>query len=225
MESKDKFIILILIGFLLYFITSVYTCNYYKDKEEVSRLKLRDTIGNFTKVKSKLMDTIYKQDQLITEFDKAKESGVLTKKEIAFLKEQNLKKDATILKLKSEINIPEQIIKYDTIIETKSLDASLYMKIPITFSENDKWFKINGVIGKEGVSFRELSIISEPTITIGIEQKNIFSKKIPKVIYTDANPYVDVTKMDNVVLKKQKKWWQRDITKIGIGILIGGALL
>jgi hypothetical protein len=37
----------------------------------------------------------------------------------------------------------------------------------------------------------------------------------------NENPYVNVTGLDNIVIKKKKKVWQNPLVQIGVGVVLG----
>ena len=53
---------------------------------------------------------------------------------------------------------------------------------------------------------------------------NIFGKLTPVVAYQDANPYVQITSMQNLVFQPEKKWYQRKGLYFATGLIAGAYL-
>ena len=95
--------------------------------------------------------------------------------------------------------------------------------IPKKFSLKDKWYSIDGKVLRDGLLMDSLKISNESSITIGWKNAGFLGlKKEPMVEIKNTNPYLSVTKMSNVVVKKKKGLLQNPIFWTGLGFL-GGA--
>lgn len=95
--------------------------------------------------------------------------------------------------------------------------------IPKKFSLKDKWYSIDGKVLRDGLLMDSLKISNESSVTIGWKNAGFLGlKKEPMVEIKNTNPYLSVTKMNNVVVKKKKGILQNPLFWSGIGFL-GGA--
>jgi len=70
-----------------------------------------------------------------------------------------------------------------------------------------------------------IKIENESSVTIGWKRSGfLWLKKEPIVEVKNTNPYLQVTKMSNIVVKKSKSLFDSPIFWIGVGI-IGGHFL
>ena len=77
--------------------------------------------------------------------------------------------------------------------------------VPSKFKKDDKWFKIDGEVQKTGIMIDSLKITNESSVTIGYKKSGLFGlKRTPLVEIKNTNPYLAVTKMNNVVIKPDK---------------------
>lgn len=94
--------------------------------------------------------------------------------------------------------------------------------IPKKFSLKDKWYSIDGKLLRDGLLMDSLKISNESSITIGWKNAGFLGlKKEPMVEIKNTNPYLSVTKMSNVVVKKNKGLFQNPIFWTGLGFLGG----
>jgi hypothetical protein len=111
---------------------------------------------------------------------------------------------------------------------TKSLVDSLMFHsliVPRGFKKEDKWFTIDGIVRKDGVMVDSLKIPNESSVTIGYKKSGFLNLgKTPIVEIKNSNPYIDVTKMSNIVIKKNKSVFSKKGFWIGVGI-IGGLFI
>jgi len=97
--------------------------------------------------------------------------------------------------------------------------------VPSKFSKTDKWFSLNGEVQKTGILVDSLKIVNESSVTIGYKKTGFLGlKKEPLVEIKNTNPYLSVTKMNNVVIKPNKSIFHSKLFWGGIGI-IGGFIL
>jgi hypothetical protein len=94
--------------------------------------------------------------------------------------------------------------------------------VPKGFNLEKKWYSINGTINKEGIVFDSIKIENESSITVGWKNKGFLGiKKEPVVEIKNTNPFLSVTKMDNVVIKKKTGLFQSKLFWAGVGIVSG----
>ncbi len=91
--------------------------------------------------------------------------------------------------------------------------------IPKQFAYADDAFRIGGEVRKEGLHLDSVSIPNKTTVTIGYERKNIFSKLKPVVTIKNTNKYLQVTSMNNVVIKQKKSIFKSKLFWFGVGFV------
>lgn len=97
--------------------------------------------------------------------------------------------------------------------------------VPSKFQKDDKWFSIGGEVQKDGIKVDSLKIQNESSVTIGYKKSGFLGlKSEPLVEIKNTNPYLSVTKMNNVVIKPNKNIFKSKLFWTGIGV-VGGIFL
>ena len=97
--------------------------------------------------------------------------------------------------------------------------------VPQQFGIRDKWYSIDGKVKKNGLILDSFKIKNESSVTIGYKKSGFLNLgKTPIVEIKNSNPYIDVTKMSNIVIKKNKSVFSKKGFWIGVGI-IGGLFI
>lgn len=97
--------------------------------------------------------------------------------------------------------------------------------VPSKFKKEDKWFSIDGEVQKEGIKVDSLKIENESSVTIGYKKSGFLGlKSTPLIEIKNTNPYLSVTKMNNVVIKPNKNIFKSKLFWGGIGV-VGGFIL
>lgn len=93
--------------------------------------------------------------------------------------------------------------------------------VPKLFIKENKWYNLSGKVQKEGVLVDSLSIVNESSVTVGWKKTGFLGlKKEPLVEIKNTNPYLEVTKMNNVVIEKKKGLFEKKIFWFGLGGLV-----
>jgi hypothetical protein len=111
--------------------------------------------------------------------------------------------------------------------ETVYIDSFPHLRLPRTFGREGRWLSIGGTINRLGrLQIDSIVIPVSYTVAIGDTlRKGFLSRKRDKVVRIGIdNPYVEVTGMNNIVVRQDKKWWQTDAAKIGLGAVLGFAI-
>tara|TARA_R110000868_G_scaffold70031_1_gene206229 strand:- start:1215 stop:1931 length:717 start_codon:yes stop_codon:yes gene_type:complete len=108
---------------------------------------------------------------------------------------------------------------------TKSLVDSLIFNsliVPRKFNKDDKWFTINGIVKKDGVMIDSIKIPNESSVTIGYKKSGFLNLgRTPIVEIKNTNPYIDVTKVSNIVTKKNRGIFNTKGFWVGVGVISG----
>lgn len=189
--------------------------------------------------KTKLLEdssTLAQQTQTILTQEEAIRTGILKL-------EGDIKKVQSQVRQKQEISIEDIAIPFvpngyaDTTGWAKrikdgdrsdsTIDSLLANSVivPSKFSKEEKWFSIGGEVQKDGIKVDSIKIQNESSVTIGYKKSGFLGlKKEPLVEIKNTNPYLSVTKMNNVVVKPNKSIFHSKLFWGGIGI-IGGFIL
>ena len=213
-------------------------CQLQKEKDnllnQVSELQLGEK-----QFKTKLLEdssTIATQSQTILSQDEAIKLGLLKL-------EGSIKIVQSQVRQKQIINIDSIAIPYipDNFADTTgwmvkikqgdsskaSLDSLLANSviIPKKFSLKSEWYSFDGKVQREGLILDSLAIKNESNVSVGWKKTGFLGlSKEPIVEIKNTNPYLSVTKMSNVVVKKKKGVFQNPIFWSGLGML-GGILI
>ena len=227
-------IILTVIIVLLFF----KGCELKKDYDN-----LLDNSTNYTTFENKFekktlndSSTMATQNQMLLSQIEALKLGVLKLNgEIKIVKSQ--------VSEKQEIKIDSFFVPF---IPTHYADTSLWMArikkgdssrylidslinnsviVPQPFKMEEKWFKMYGKVQKKGLLLDSFLLTNESTITLGYKKSGFLNLKKEAVVeVNNTNPYVDVRKLKNVVIKEKKSILQSKLFWFGVG-LVGGVVL
>ena len=172
--------------------------------------KLELTNQSFKEVLTKDSIKISKQEQLI-----------LTQKdaiELGLLELDKLKKIKSQVKIESQVRIDSVFLPFTDSIYITVKDTSFLSR---KFSISKKHYSINGSTLNKGIQIDSLFIFNDVKITLGNERLGIFKKNIPIVKVENSNPYIKTINMNNIVIKDEKKIYQRNSFWAGIGFIVG----
>ena len=141
-------------------------------------------------------------------------------------------KAAQIAALELQLNNPVEVVKFKTrtviktefkVGDTVIIDNTPHLKLPLKFQKSDKYWNIGGELTSKG-SLRIDSLVMNANFTYAVGdtiRKGLF-KKTDKVIRMRIdNPSMQITGMQNIYIKQDKKWYQTTAFKVGVGALIG----
>ena len=147
------------------------------------------------------------------------------------------RKYAELEKINASLGIKaNQAVQYrtKTVIQTEFelgdtvyIDSFPHLRLPRSFGREGKWLSIGGTINRVGkLQIDSMIIPVAYTVAIGdtLRKGSILRKRDKVVRIAVDNPYVSVTGISNVVIRQDKKWWQTDAAKIGLGAFIGFGL-
>ena len=109
-------------------------------------------------------------------------------------------------------------VQYDTIVDNSLVS-------PKSFYLDQKWYSIGGKVEEKGILMDSIRIFNESSVTIGWKNAGFLGlKKEPIVEIKNTNPYLEVTKMNNIIVKKKKNIFQSPFFWLGLGV-IGGRFI
>ena len=108
---------------------------------------------------------------------------------------------------------------------TKALCDSLInnsVVVPSNFKSEQKWFKMYGKVKKDGVIMDSLRLENESSVTIGWRKVGFLNLKREAIVEVkNTNPYVDINKLNNVVIKPKSGILHKKGFWFGLGGLVG----
>lgn len=230
---------IIQVGLCICIILLVFkTCQMNQEHERLLTQITAYQIGE-KEFKTKLLkdsSTLAQQTQTILTQEEAIRTGILKL-------EGDIKKVQSQVRQKQEISIEDIAVPFvpngyaDTtgwakrINEGDRSDSTIdsllahSVIVPSKFKKEDKWFSIDGEVQKEGIKVDSLKIMNESSVTIGYKKSGFLGlKSIPLVEIKNTNPYLSVTKMNNVVIKPNKNIFKSKLFWGSIGV-VGGFIL
>lgn len=112
-------------------------------------------------------------------------------------------------------------VQINTITQIDSVFVPFVSDSTSVFQTSNEWYSIAGEVSNYGVNFDSLAFVNKMNVTIGLKSNGWFKKPTPSVLLVNENPYSSTIYMQNVVIKEEKKWWQKNSTIFGIGVLSG----
>lgn len=137
----------------------------------------------------------------------------------------NLKKIKSQVKTVVETKIDSVFIGFkDTLLEKDTIIPSGTINVPKRFFQEDEFTTIGGVIILDGLLLDSLEFRNEITVTIGEKSQGLFRATLPMVEIQNTNPHIQTLSMNNVIIKKDKKFYEKKVFWFGLG-LVGGIVL
>lgn len=210
-DSLDK--VLMLVGGVVMLLIFIHTCgsngqltiDYRKMKEEVQNYKVQHLADS-----SQLISQAVNYQSEIDSRDMAiKLLAIRNPKEIVNIQYKT--------KIETKIQLAEPI----------TIDSSKYIKLPVEFSDYSEWYSIDGKIDSLGVLVID-SIVSSGTLTYSVGDtlrdglfNRLLRKKDSVVRLHIDNPTMSISNLSNIYVKKEPKWYQSTVFKVGVGVLLG----
>jgi hypothetical protein len=178
----------------------------------------------------RLRHTIYEDSIVIASQRKViAQSGTDAAKQAQQIAELEVKvKNAVeVVKIETRTIIKTQIKLGDTVM----IDKQPYIQLPKPFIKQTEWYTIGGMINRLGwLQIDSLVIPAKFTYAVGDTMRTglinrLLKKKDTVVRMRVDNPNVAITGMSNIYIKEDKKWHQTTAFKVGVGVLIGVAVV
>ncbi len=159
--------------------------------------------------------TIATQAQVIAAFD-SKEA--MQAKQIAAL-ELKLENPVEVVKFKTRTVIKTEFKVADTVI----IDRVPHLRLPLKFYKAEKFWVIGGQLTTKGnLQIDSLIMNADFTYAVGDTiRKGLFKRRDKVIRMRIDNPSMQITGMNNIYIKQDKKWYQTTAFKVGVGALIG----
>jgi len=190
---------------------------------QLAQYQLREK--QFSVERGKDSSTIAYQEQTLLAMAEANKLGLIEM-------DKKMKSLQSQVKQKSEVQIVEKQVPFipDGFADTTGLvrnDKGEVIRrdsvaVGTQFKIAEKWFMLDGYVQKSGIMIDTLNIPNKTVVSVGYKKAGFLNfGKQAVVSVKNENPYVNVTGLDNVVIKNKKKFWQSPLFGIGVGILVG----
>lgn len=161
---------------------------------------------------------ITRQNQIILTKTQAIQQGLIANTRLKKIKSQ--------VKIITRVKIEKEFIPFnDYDLFDDTWDEEKLISVPKPFKMINEWYIIGGKIVKKGIEIDSMQFFNRMTVTIGDKKlkgfKNILKRRIPTVEIVNESPYVSVYGLENVVIKKRKKWYQTTGFKVLVGFGFG----
>jgi hypothetical protein len=139
---------------------------------------------------------------------------------------------AEIAALELELNNPVEVVKFKTrtviktefnVGDTVIIDRVPHLRLPLKFYKAEKFWVIGGELTNKG-SLQIDSLIMNADFTYAVGdtiRKGLFKRRDKVIRMRIDNPNMQITGMNNIYIKQDKKWYQTTAFKVGVGALIG----
>lgn len=189
--------------------TQVRLSNY---QEQVQKLEVSSQ--SFSEKLTKDSIKIVEQEQIILSQKDAIELGLL---EVEKLK--NIKSKVTVV---TKTTIDSVFIPFETVLEVHdTIYHTGTIEVPKRFKLINTDYSINGIVLSSGINIDSLRLFNEMSVTIGEKRNGIFKKPTAIVEIQNSNSYLNTVRMNNVIIEKQKRFYDRPLFWGGIGLVTG----
>jgi hypothetical protein len=139
---------------------------------------------------------------------------------------------AKIAALELQLNNPVEVVKFKTktvykteikLGDTVIIDRVPHLRLPLNFYKAEKFWVIGGQLTTKG-SLQIDSLIMNADFTYAVGdtiRKGLFKRRDKVIRMRIDNPNMQITGMQNIYIKQDKKWYQTTAFKLGVGALIG----
>jgi len=200
--------------------SAIRSYNKLKDYEkQIEKFQLHEQ--EFELIQDNNGKLIAQQEQVILTQKQAISNGL-----IAYVDLKNIQSQVrvrTVTKLDS-VFIPfikdSLVTQHDTIyIDTNQHIADL--TTPKQFKISREFFNIGGHIKPFGVVLDSLNIFNQTNVSVGMKSQGFFKKPLPVVKVEHSNPYIKTVGLSNVIIKDEKKFYDRKLFWFGLGLVSG----
>jgi hypothetical protein len=190
----------------------------YQLKEKAFEVKRRDDSS-----------TLAIQGQTIMSQKDAIALGLLElEKEMKQIQSQVKQKSTTTILEKQIPYIPDGYADTSGLVRNENGDVIRKdsIAVPTRFQLEEKWFKVDGYVKKDGLKIDSLKIPNKTVVSIGYQKAGFLNlSKDPVVMVKNENPYVSVDGLDNVIIKNKRPFWKNPLFTIGIGVALGQLII
>jgi hypothetical protein len=210
------------------YILAIFFLSFSLIKEAVTRTEfqndLHDMLIENTDLKKEVMDDsskIYSMQMSIADAD------LLIKTQKETIELLNIRSPKEVVKWRTKT-----VIK-DTLFVAKPIefDSTKYLPLPQSIQKHNKWYSLMGEINTKGylqidslVSFANFSYAVGDTMRSGLINR-ILGKSDRVVRLHIDNPNIELSGMQNIYVRQQKKWYETTLFQFGAGFIVGATFI
>jgi hypothetical protein len=210
------------------YILAIFFLSFSLIKEAVTRTEfqndLHDMLIENTDLKKEVLDDsskIYSMQMSIADAD------LLIKTQKETIELLNIRSPKEVVKWRTKT-----VIK-DTLFVAKPIefDSTKYLPLPQSIQKHNKWYSLMGEINTKGylqidslVSFANFSYAVGDTMRSGLINR-ILGKSDRVVRLHIDNPNVELSGMQNIYVRQQKKWYETTLFQFGAGFIVGATFI
>ncbi len=157
---------------------------------------------------------------------------VTQRKVIAQMGSKEAMQAEQIAALELQLENPTEVVKFKTRTvyktefkagDTVIIDRLPHLRLPMKFYKAEKFWVIGGSLTTKGnLQIDSLIMNADFTYAVGDTiRKGLFKRRDKIVRMSIDNPSMQITGMNNIYIKQEKKWYQTTAFKVGVGALIG----
>lgn len=179
-------------------------------------------LANVKALTSELSSYKLKNGQLVV----SAEALVYTNKE---LEQKVLAKDTQLQEMAKKFSTIKAVTKYVNKIRIDTINVVYKDSVPCVFEKTGsvatKDYSLNYKTNQAGLSISDLSIENNVSIITGIKRKWFLGKETQTVSVTNSNSLIKMESLQNIEIKKTKRFWDTNLFKIGLGFVAGVSLV
>jgi len=178
----------------------------------------RVQIANVNALNTELATYKLKNGQLVI----SKDILVYTNKE---LREKVLNKDAILKELAKKTAVIKTVTRYVNKIRVDTVKEKYIETIPCLFertgSIESEDYSLNYKSNQDGLQISDLAIDNNVSIITGTTRKWFLGKETQTISVTNTNKLVSTESLEHFEIKREKRWWDNNLFKIGLGFAAG----
>jgi hypothetical protein len=186
-------------------------CSTRKDNQTSlnNLIAARDSVSQSYVTIAGLNVKVFTKDAIILSKDNALQVQIIENERLKALhiKEliTNAQLEGVIRILRDSLKLPPDV-QFVTLKDTSG--SYLAVRVPYEWKYNDKYVSLSTGIRLNKTGFFELSVPVSGEMSIGYVRSG-FLKTKPVGIFTSDNPYLKITDMDILIVKENKKFYQK----------------
>lgn len=200
----------VIIVVLIVIIFFLQRCSTRKQNAYIANIEdYKDTAKTF---KNKLGATV-SYNEVLEAQNREQLSTIVQKDKQLFL----LQKDFKTVESATSIKTVIQLV-HDTVRFKDSIPCNFE---PFYFNDSNKFYTMKAYIAPSFFSLDTLSMYNTQSIVIGEKKVSFWKKAERRIEIQNSNPYFITTNIGSYVISEQKKWYNTNIFKFGVGFVAG----
>jgi hypothetical protein len=213
MSSSQKNTLLVVLGIVIAFLV----WRNYNGRVRLSSFK--NELSKFHIEKQFFKETITKDSLKLAEQSQV----ILSQKDairLGVLEIDKLKKVKSQVRTVTKIKVDSFFVEFhDTLLLKDTIYPKGFLAVPKRFKYAEQYFNFDGIVLTDKLLVDSFKLHNEMKLTIANKRNGFFNKSTPVVQLENSNPYINTLDMNNVVIKKDKKFFDRKVFWVGVGIL------